>query len=348
VSDDDQADHDTYDRYAEQYDPDWGARPGRVGRKQQGKPPPKRSRSQIVAELAEPAGLEAGFVTSYQPARYEATWLLDSLRLFYDEQLITDVLGQVKGGKEASVYRCGAHPTTGEALLAAKVYRPRMFRNLRNDKMYREGRAILASDGRAVKKTDHRIMRAVGKKTAFGMQVTHTSWLMYEYTTMERLHRAGAAVPRPYAAGENAILMTYYGDERRAAPTLNEVRLSKTEAAPLFQEVLRNIELLLRHGLIHGDLSAYNLLYWQGSIVLIDFPQVTDLGTNSKSDFILRRDITRVCEYFIRQGVRCDPAAITRDLWERYGGLAAERAALLAAEQAALLLEMDADDENTN
>jgi len=335
---DDDPDGETYNRYAEQYDPEWNEQPARAGRKQ-AKPAPKRSRSQIVAELAEPTGLEAGFTTTYQPARYEAEWLLSSLRMFYDEQLITDVLAQVKGGKEASVYRCAAHPTTGETLLAAKVYRPRMFRNLRNDKMYRDGRAILTSDGRAVKKTDHRIMRAVGKKTAFGVQVQHTSWLMYEYTTMERLHQAGAAVPRPYAAGENAILMTYYGDEQRAAPTLNEVRLSKAEAAPLFQEVLRNIELLLQHGLIHGDLSAYNILYWQSSVVLIDFPQVTDISANGNSDFILRRDINRVCEYFARQGVRCDPAAITRDLWERFGGLADERAALLAAEQATVMLE---------
>src|SRR5689334_24691981 len=107
--------------------------------------------------------------------------------------------------------------------------------------------------------------------------------------------------------------MTYFGDERRAAPTLNEIHLPRGEAAPLFQEVLRNIELLLQHGLIHGDLSAYNILYWQGSVVLIDFPQVTDIASNSKSDFILRRDVERVCAYFARQGVRCDADAITRD-----------------------------------
>jgi RIO kinase 1 len=342
--DDDDPDDDTYDRYAEQYDPDWADSSVRSARRQPSKAPPKRSQSQIVAELAEPTGLEAGFVTSYQPARYEAEWLLDSLRLFYDEQLITDVLGQVKGGKEASVYRCAAHANTGTTLLAAKVYRPRMFRNLRNDKMYREGRSILASDGRAIKKTDHRIMRAVGKKTAFGVQVQHTSWLMYEYTTLERLYLAGAAVPRPYAVAENAILMTYFGDERRAAPTLSEIHLPKGEAESLFQEVLRNVELLLKRGLIHGDLSAYNILYWQGAVVLIDFPQVSDINSNGNSDFILRRDINRVCEYFIRQGVRCDPATITRDLWDRYGGLADQQAALLAAEQAAMMLETDFDE----
>jgi RIO kinase 1 len=310
----DDAEIDRYERYAERFEP---AQPGQGARRQRKQPP--RTKSQIVNELAEPTGLEAGFVTTYQPARYEAEWLLSSLRMFYDEQLISDVLAQVKGGKEASVYRCTALPVTGATLLAAKVYRPRMFRNLRNDKVYREGRAILTAEGSAVKKTDHRIMRAIGKKTAFGEQVKHTSWVMYEYTTMQRLYEAGAAVPAPIAAGENAILMGYYGDERRAAPTLSEVSLARGEARPLFQEALRNIELLLQHDLIHGDLSAYNILYWQGRIVLIDFPQVVSLQANSSAAAILHRDITRVCEYFARQGVACDPDAITNDLWLRYG-----------------------------
>ena len=326
MTEDDGADSDRYERYAEQFDPSWSDRPARRGRKPQARPDARKSQSQVVAELAEPSGLEAGFVTTYHPARYEAEWLLSSLRTFYDEHLISDVLAQVKGGKEASVYRCSADPTTGAALLAAKVYRPRMFRNLRNDKIYRDGRAILTADGRPVKKTDHRIMRAVGKKTAFGAQVQHTSWVMYEFTTMRRLHRAGAAVPRPHAVSENAILMDYYGDERRAAPTLNEVGLASDQAGPLFQEVLRNIELMLQHGLIHGDLSAYNMLYWEGRIVIIDFPQITDIHTNRQAAFILQRDITRVCEYFARHGVRCDPAAIMEDLWLRYGEVVSDEA----------------------
>jgi RIO kinase 1 len=331
---DDDTDTDQYARYAERFDPAWGDQTAGRSRKSQAKAAPKKSQRQIVTELVEPAGMEAGFVTTYQPARYEQEWLQSSLRMFYDEHLIRDVLAQVKGGKEASVYRCAADhgadrivaPALGEAdwdggprLLAAKVYRPRMFRNLRNDHVYREGRAILTADGRPVKKTDHRIMRAIGKKTAFGAQVQHTSWLMHEYTTMDQLYRAGAAVPLPLAFADNAILMAYYGDDRRAAPTLNEVRLARDEAEPLFHEVLRNIDVLLQHNLIHGDLSAYNILYWQGRVVLIDFPQVADVRTNSNADAILRRDITRVCEYFSRQGVPSDPAAIMRDLWDRYG-----------------------------
>src|SRR5262245_58723148 len=208
----DDTDGDLYERYAEQFDPTWGDDATPRGHKSRAMTAPKKPRSEIVAELAEPVGLEAGFVTTYQPARYEAEWLKSSLRMFYEEHLIRDVLAQVKGGKEASVYRCVAdhgadrilaaargEPAQGDKpqLLAAKVYRPRMFRNLRNDHVYREGRTILTSEGRAVKKTDHRIMRALGKKTAFGAQVQHTSWLMHEYTTIDRLYRAGAAVPLP-------------------------------------------------------------------------------------------------------------------------------------------------------
>src|SRR5207245_2379284 len=137
-----------------------------------------------------------------------------------------------------SVYRCEAHPTTNMGLLAAKVYRPRMFRNLRNDKLYREGRSVLTETGTSVRPNEHRIMRAIGKKSGFGVQVEHTSWLMYEYTTMQRLYKAGVAVPQPIASAENAILMGYVGDEKMAAPTLNQIRLDRDEAADLFAETM--------------------------------------------------------------------------------------------------------------
>lgn len=274
-----------------------------------------------VQQVAEASGLEAGFTTTYQPARFETEWLFSSLQSFYDQELISDVLASVKGGKEASVYRCAATPATGHALLAAKVYRPRQFRNLRNDAMYKEGRAVLTAEGRAVKKTDHRMMRAIGKKTGFGVQVAHTSWLMHEYTALERLHAAGAAVPQPVAANDNALLMAYRGDEHMAAPPLQSVRLARAEAEALLAEVLRNVELMLQFGLIHGDLSGYNILYWEGQITLIDFPQVTSSHDNRNAYAILRRDITRVCDYFAQQGLECDAAALTDNLWRRYVAL---------------------------
>jgi RIO kinase 1 len=77
--------------------------------------------------------------------------------------------------------------------------------------------------------------------------------------------------------------------------------------------------LLLQHDLIHGDLSAYNILYWEGAVTLIDFPQVTSLRANQNARFILGRDIVRVCDYFGRQGISCDPQVLLRRLWSRYG-----------------------------
>jgi RIO kinase 1 len=161
-------------------------------------------------------------------------------------------------------------------------------------------------------------MRAMGKNTSFGKQVSHTSWLMHEFTTLERLYQLGAAVPRPVAANDNALLMTYCGDKRQAAPALSSVRLGARAAQQLFEEVLRNIELMLAHGLIHGDLSAYNILYWEGRITLIDFPQVTHVATNHNAHAIFERDVTRVCDYFLAQGISIQPNEIAAELWEHH------------------------------
>lgn len=322
--------NDPYEEYEEQFNALRTDRKARRKRKPRIQPQKGPLQQEIVAELAETVGLEGGFDPTYQPSQHEQGWLLSSLTSFFDQALITDVLALVKGGKEASVYRCAAHPSTGQEFLAAKVYRPRMFRQIRNDTVYRQGRSVLTASGREVKKTDHRIMRALGKKTAFGVQVAHTSWLMFEYTTLQRLYQAGAAVPQPVASNTNAILMGYQGDASLAAPMLQEIRLEEDEVKPLFEDVLHNVELMLQREIIHGDLSAYNILYWEGEITLIDFPQVVNLYSNPHAYSILERDIRRVSEYFMRQGLTCDPAVIVDDLWARYGGPGPEDTMLLS------------------
>ena len=259
------------------------------------------------------------FSITYQPSKYEGPWLMSSLHSFFEQRYLTDVLAVVKGGKEASVYRCRAEASVGIDLLAAKVYRPRMFRSLSNDAMYKEGRAMLSSEGRAIKNNDDRTMRALGKKTAFGSAVAHTSWLMHEFTTLQTLFEMGAAVPQPIASAENAILMSYVGDEHIAAPPLSEVSLAVDEAEFVFSEVIDNIELMLRHGMIHGDLSAYNILYWNEKPTIIDFPQVTNLQDNRSARLVLSRDVERVCAYFERQGVDADAERVMNRLWKHYG-----------------------------
>ena len=278
-----------------------------------------------VENLAEDASLENVWEITYTPARFEDGFLKDSLQPFYMQNQIVDVMTQVKGGKEANVYRCRAHPSMAVEWIAAKVYRPRRFRNLRNDSMYREGRQILSSEDdrpQAIKPRDERILRAVDKKTAFGVQVQHTSWLMYEFSTLQILHMAGAPVPMPYGVGENAILMAYIGDEQRAAPTLHEVQLEDDEAGPLFQKTIQSVKLMLQKGFVHGDLSAYNILYWKGEITLIDFPQVTDVYSNRNAQTILGRDVKRVCQYFQHYGIRANHRRLAAEMWERYAALA--------------------------
>ncbi len=309
---------DLYEYYEAQYDPSWVDPNGRP-RKRNGQHKPKKLPVEALTELVDdPSDITLGFETSYRPSQYEQGWLLSSMLPFYEEGLITDVLFKVKGGKEASVYCCQAHPVTGFDLLAVKVYRPRMFRNLRNDKMYRQGREILVAGGRPAGRDSGYIERAIRNKSGFGQQAAHTSWLMYEFTALESLYQASASVPRPIHASDNAILMTYHGNERMAAPTLNTVALETDEARELFRQVLHNVELMMRLGMIHGDLSAYNILYWEGDITLIDFPQVVNLHTNEKARFILGRDIERICEYFGQQGMNCHPGRIAEDLWRRH------------------------------
>ena len=256
------------------------------------------------------------FAFSYNASHHEREWIIDSLGNFYQMHWFDDVLQLIKGGKEASVYLCSGNDTTQVSHLAAKVYRPRRFRNLRKDHLYREGREQLDENGNAI--TDDGMQYAMRKRTQYGKQLLHTSWIEHEVKTMQVLKQAGADVPAIFASGNNAILMSYIGEAEMPAPALNEVDLDPVEARPLFERVLQNIEIMLAHDRVHGDLSAYNILYWDGEITLIDFPQAISPNKNRNAWFIFQRDVTRVCEYFAQQGVTSDPLAIAESLWRKY------------------------------
>lgn len=259
---------------------------------------------------------EDSFRFTYQASRHEAQWLNSSLAEFFDQMWFADVLRMVKGGKEASVYQCLGNETTGQPFIAAKVYRPRRFRNLKNDHMYREGRDDLDANGHII--TDDGSLHAMRKKTAFGMELLHTSWIEHEVKTMQLLKDAGADVPTLFASGNNALLMSYIGDEDASAPALSEIELETSEARPLLERVLWNIELMLSKHRIHGDLSAFNILYHDGEITLIDFPQAIDPRRNVNAFRVFERDVVRVCEYFAQCGVRKDGRKIAASLWKAY------------------------------
>jgi RIO kinase 1 len=281
----------------------------------------REKRVRLQAELVEladkiPIDVQQTFTPSFLPHGHERVWLINYLEEFYNDNVITDVLGRVKGGKEANVYICAAHPKTGLDLIAAKVYRPRMFRNLRNDARYRQGRGMLDASGKPIQ--GRREALAVQKKTRFGQELRHGTWLGTEYQTMQLLWEAGVDVPKPIAQNDNVILMEYIGEQSAPAPTLNQVTLQAGEARVTFERLVENLELMLACRRVHGDLSAYNILYWEGQFRIIDFPQAVDPRRNPESMDLFVRDVERVCQYFARYHIALDARVLANDLWSRF------------------------------
>lgn len=302
------------DEYSKEDSNDWKYEAQRLKRKSKRF---KHSYAELAPEPAEADKTkEAEFRPSFTGSKHERQWIMEYLGLFYDDHVITDVLRQVKGGKEATVYCCRAHPALGVDLIAAKVYRPRMFRQLRNDAVYRAGREMIDEEGKEARGRREKL--AMQKKTGFGQTLRHTAWLTNEFQTLKRLHAAGADVPQPFASSDNAILMEYLGDESFPAPALSQVRLEPHAAPVLWKRLMDNIELMLAHDRVHGDLSAYNVLYWNGEPRIIDLPQAVDPYMNPEALMLLGRDVERVCQYFDRYGVNSNPKQITHNLWERY------------------------------
>jgi RIO kinase 1 len=222
--------------------------------------------------------------------------------------LITEVLYLVKSGKEATVYCCKAGPKLGTELVAAKVYRPAQNRNFKNDTIYQEGRVILKE----------RVRRAVGKKTRFGREAHFALWIGYEFEHLKMLHKAGAATPQPYRLAESAILMEFLGDHQQAASILNRISLEPEEVQPLFGFMMREVELWLKCNLIHADLSPFNILYWEGQLKVIDFPQAVDPRFNPNAYSLLERDIDKLCHYWTRYGLEADATQLAKELWTRF------------------------------
>ena len=241
---------------------------------------------------------EAELALTYRPGRHEQEWLLSSFGGWFDDGTLEDVLFSVRGGKEANVYAARGGQSVGRMLVAAKVYRPRKHRELRNDAIYREGRSLFDTDGKRVRGRDQRWRRAVNKGTRKGKQVTHISWVSHEFLALQRLYEAGVSVPEPIDYGPNAVLMAFIGDESGAASTLDRRTLSPTEAKPLCDRLLADIETMLSIGVVHGDLSPYNILMWEGALTIIDLPQNCDVFENPNAGWLFVRDVARVCEWF--------------------------------------------------
>ncbi len=230
-----------------------------------------------------------------------------------------EVLGLLKTGKEAEVFIVERRSLDGErsALLAHKRYRPTKVgkgeieglgftrsRTFTNDVMYHEGRRLRYS----------RDQRAVERMTDYGKRLLAERWPGHELDALRTAHGAGVTVPYPVEFTGDGMLMQLLGDDHAAAPRLVNARLSPEETQRAYDQLLTELSALTRASLVHADLSPFNVLWWQGRLWLIDFPQAVDLVNNPHGFDMLHHDVTTMCTWFARRGVATDAEAIFASL----------------------------------
>ncbi len=245
---------------------------------------------------------------------------MDTAWLIADPEPYDDYdLGPIKTGKEAEVFLVERVAPDGRScLLAHKRYRPRSVRykgelqalgfqraaNFVNDRAYREGRAIQNSRDR----------RAAAKKTRHGREVLGRGWPDNEFAILERLAGAGVSVPLPVARTSDGVLMQYLGDRTQAAPRLVNAGLDAAGVRDAADQVVDNLRRMVDAGVVHADLSVYNLLWWDDRLWVIDVPQAVDIGTNPQALEFLQRDIANVSEWFRSRGAAFDGDALFVEL----------------------------------
>lgn len=213
-------------------------------------------------------------------------------------------LGLLKSGKEADVHLVERRLGQQVNILAAKRYRSFEDRMFRNDARYR----------RARRSGDRRADKAAWQGTRTGMAVRARQWVETEFDTLGRLWAAGASVPYPVQSLGREIMLEYIGTLEGAAPRLAQLRPSEAQVADLYRQLLDNLRILAGQNVVHGDLSAYNLLVWDGQLVFIDFPQAVDPILNPDGLTLLERDVMNACSWFDKHGVATDPSAILAEL----------------------------------
>jgi RIO kinase 1 len=211
----------------------------------------------------------------------------EGLRPLVDDGIIDDVLRQLKSGKEASVYivRCG------DELRCAKVYKDMAQRSFQARVQYQEGRKVRGS----------REMRAIGKATRYGRRAQEEEWKNTEVDALYRLADAGVRVPQPHGYFHGVLLMALVTDAHGDnAPRLGEVDLDAETARAYHAELMRDIVRMLCLGLIHGDLSPYNVLVSATGPVIIDLPQVVSAAGNNAARAMLLRDVHNLRDFLAR------------------------------------------------
>ncbi len=227
------------------------------------------------------------------------------LKPLVEDGLIDEVVSQLKTGKEAVVYLV----RSGEVIRCAKIYKEIERRSFRQAATYREGRKV----------KNTRAARAMEKGSRFGKQELEAAWQNAEVSALYRLAAAGVRVPTPHGCFEGVLLMDLVADaEGRPAPRLSEVAFSAEEALDCHAQLIREVVRMLCAGLVHGDLSEYNILMAPDGPVIIDLPQAVDAAGNAHARDMLARDVNNLADFFGRFAPELLDTAYAREIWGIY------------------------------
>jgi RIO kinase 1 len=219
--------------------------------------------------------------------------------------LIDEVMHSLKSGKEAAVFvvRCGAD------ICCAKVYKEADQRSFRQSVLYQEGRKVRNS----------RRARAMEKGSSYGRKEQESSWQSAEVAALYRLTEAGVRVPKPYNFIDGVLLMELVTDiDGNSAPRLNDLEMESEQARIYHNFLISQIVRMLCDGLIHGDLSEYNVLVGCNGPVIIDLPQAVDAAGNNNARMILERDVNNMADYFGRFAPELLKTAYGKEMWKLY------------------------------
>jgi RIO kinase 1 len=223
-----------------------------------------------------------------------------------EEGLIDSVERQLMSGKEATVYvvRCD------QEIRCAKVYKEASQRSFRQAASYQEGRKVKNS----------RQARAMEKGTRYGRKMQEEVWQNAEVDALYRLAAAGVRVPKPYICFEGVLLMELLTDANgNAAPRLNDVPLNEAMALDYHAQLLKQVVLMLCAGVVHGDLSEYNILVDAAGPVIIDLPQAIDAAGNTEAGAMLERDVNNLRNFFSVCAPKLASTQYGKEIWQLYG-----------------------------
>ncbi|MCK6265677.1 serine protein kinase RIO [Vibrio sp. ZSDE26] len=219
-----------------------------------------------------------------------------------DDGLVDEVTSQLMSGKEADVYvvRCG------EEIRCAKVYKEVTQRSFKKAVAYREGRKVRNS----------RRARAMEKGSGFGRDQQEKVWQSAEVDALFKLAAAGVRVPIPYGCYDGVLLMELVtDDEGYVAPRLNDVMMPEDQALEDHAVMMTYVVKMLCAGLIHGDLSEFNVLVDEYGPVIIDLPQAVDAAANNNAEWMLTRDINNIRDYYSQFAPQLKETEYAKEIW---------------------------------